>query len=146
MRRVIGGVLVMALCAAAAVQARVVYRWVDADGAEHFSDTPREGAVEHWLPDGPRSGAARGVGTAPSRAPQVPSRAAAADEAPALDEDTAQELAQACKGKKTRLRELLDAQRVVETDSLGRERVYTDTERRELIQRTQDDIKLVCRK
>jgi hypothetical protein len=61
----------LSLLAAFAVQAAVVYKWVDADGVVHFSDQPSPGAVKIYTSSS--SGAA--AGSAPRSqggAPQAP--------------------------------------------------------------------------
>jgi Domain of unknown function (DUF4124) len=67
----------LSLLAAFAVQAAVVYKWVDADGVVHFSDQPYPGAEKIYTSS---SSAATAAGSAPSSAAgsrQAPKGAAA---------------------------------------------------------------------
>jgi hypothetical protein len=66
----------MSLLAAFAVQAAVVYKWVDADGVVHFSDQPSPGAVKIYT-----SSSTAGTASMPRSqggAPQAPRSVAAA--------------------------------------------------------------------
>ena len=54
----------LSLLAAFAVQAAVVYKWVDADGVVHFSDQPSPGAEKIFT-----SSSSAGTVTSPSRSP-----------------------------------------------------------------------------
>jgi len=65
----------LSLLAAFAVQAAVVYKWVDADGVVHFSDQPSPGAVKIYT----SSSTAGTASTPPSQAgaPQAPRSVAA---------------------------------------------------------------------
>ncbi len=43
-------IISLLLCVLPALSSAAVYKWVDADGAVHFSDVPREGAEEVHVP------------------------------------------------------------------------------------------------
>ncbi len=68
-------IALLALLAASAAPAQV-YRWVDADGVVHYSDTPQPGAEEMQLPESPA--AAPGSAFEPLQRP----RRTSGDEAP----------------------------------------------------------------
>jgi hypothetical protein len=54
----------LSLLAAFAVQAAVVYKWVDADGVVHFSDQPSPGAVKIYTSSSTATTAASAPGSA----------------------------------------------------------------------------------
>ncbi len=66
----------LSLLAAFAVQAAVVYKWVDADGVVHFSDQPSPGAEKIYTSSSSTTTAASAPGSA-AGSRQVPKSAAA---------------------------------------------------------------------
>ena len=66
----------MGLLAVFAVQAAVVYKWVDADGVVHFSDQPTPGAEKIYTSSS-STAAAASTPRSPGGAPQAPRSAAA---------------------------------------------------------------------
>lgn len=131
----------LALClTVGAVQARMVYRSIDTDGAEHFSDTPVKGAERVWVPDSVISGKANASAEAADTVD------ANGDTAAAAGPDTGQALAAMCKKKTDQLKSYVDAGEVVDVDASGKERVFTAAERNDLLVRTRADIKAVCGK
>jgi hypothetical protein len=68
--------LVLSLLAAFAVQAAVVYKWVDADGVVHFSDQPYPGAEKIYT-SSPSAGTATAAAGSSAGSRQPPKSAAA---------------------------------------------------------------------
>jgi Domain of unknown function (DUF4124) len=66
----------LSLLAAFAVQAAVVYKWVDADGVVHFSDQPSPGA-EKIFTSSSSAGTVTSAPRSPGGAPQAPRGVAA---------------------------------------------------------------------
>ena len=114
---------VFALAAlATAAQAAEVYKWTDKDGRVHYGDKPKaQGAQEVELRN-----------TTP-----VP-----------LTEPTQTAATGAQQAECARLTKLLDtyakATALRETDNLGRTREYTDAERAQLLQKTQQEKDAAC--
>lgn len=127
--------LILGLSATSA-QARIVYHWVDAAGAEHFSDTPVAGATQRWVPDS--------VVNESAAVPSEEDDSSAADDVAALEAGGT--LAAMCKSHTAKLKELLEADRIIEEDALGNERVLTAQERDVVLKRTRADVKLACGK
>ena len=61
--------IALCLLAASAAGAAVVYKWTDADGVVHFSDTAVPGAEKIVT----SSGSSNGINAGPTRAPNLPS-------------------------------------------------------------------------
>lgn len=105
-----------------------IFRWIGTDNKVHFGDTPPPGARE-VQPFG------RKVGTG---------AAAPADtESDAGTEPSEAQLAD-CTRKQSQLETYRKAARLIERDSLGREREYTDDERTQLIAQTEDQMRRQC--
>lgn len=121
--------------ACASVQARTIYRWVDRQGQGHYTDTPVPGATEIHVPD-----PVIREDTLAGQADAAPANALEGNGADAAI------VAAACKDKKEKLKSYLDADEVVEMDALGKEHLYSSSERIELIKRTRDDIRMLCAK
>ena len=101
---------------AASADARI-YRWLDADGAEHFGDTPP--VHGRWIKI------------------KQPAVREPIDEAPAID-------AAACAAKREQLKSYQLAGRVTETNALGETREYSDDEKRKLIANTETQVRAAC--
>ena len=114
-------VLVGCLLVCSVVQAEEVWKWVDRNGREHFSDTPRDG----WTK----------VDIAPV--------ASAATEPPEPGSEEALR-AEECERKKKQLDTYKNATTIKERDALGRDREYTATERAQLLQMTQTQVEQAC--
>lgn len=125
--------LALSLCVAPA-QARIVYHWIDAAGGEHFSDTPVAGAKQVWVPD---SVVVEPAAAAGSESPE-------GEDTAALGADDT--MAEMCESRTAKLKELMEADRIIEEDALGNERVLSATERTKLLQNTRADVKLACGK
>lgn len=93
-----------------------IYRWLDANGIEHFGDAP------------PANGRSIKIKTAPGRS---------GDEAPVFD-------AAACTAKREQLKSFQLAGRVTETNALGETREYSDDEKRKLIANTEAQVRAAC--
>jgi hypothetical protein len=64
--------LALGLLAAFAVQAAVIYKWVDADGVVHYSDQASPGAEKIYTSSSSSAGAAAARPSASPQAPQAP--------------------------------------------------------------------------
>lgn len=95
-----------------------IYRWLDANGVEHFGDAP------------PANGRSVKVKTAAGGS-------RGSDELPAID-------AAACTAKREQLKSFQAAGRVTETNALGETREYGDDEKRKLIANTEAQVRAVC--
>lgn len=120
--------VLLALCLVATVAgAGQIYKWIDHNGKVHYSDAPRPG----WIP------VDLGVGTG---AP-----VAGGDEAAEVQADSRQQLrAEECRRRQTRLDSYLNATQIVERDGLGREKVYSEDERLQLIEVTRNQVAELC--
>lgn len=99
-----------------------VYKWVDAAGRFHFSDTPQPG----WT----RVDAGR-VNTVTA-------------EVPADDGQGEAERAAQCKQKQDTLASFRNSSKVIERDALGVEREYTPEQRQKLIDLTERQVREAC--
>lgn len=121
-----------------AAQARTVYRWVDSDGAEHFSDVPVSGAEAVWVPDSLVSKPLTPPPSAETEQPEDESDIAA------LDPDSPQAAALRCKQKKDELTRYQNSASIVERDAMGNEHEYSPQERAQLMLRTREAIAALC--
>ena len=119
--------LVLSIGTAQAVLAdqATLYRWVDKNGAVHFTDQSTPGAKPFT---------ARGV-------PSAASSAAAA--ASAAQPDPAKSAAQ-CELKKKQLAGYQSAATIKETDSLGKVHEYSADERKQLVEMTRKQVTEAC--
>lgn len=113
--------------AGAAVAGDRVYRWTDARGHLHFGDTPA-----------PDAQAVQEVNTRTGTKTDVGGPVDDSDEAAAARR------ADQCAARKAQYETYLRSTRLVEKDSLGREREYTAEERDRLLALTQEEIARVC--
>jgi hypothetical protein len=113
------GALLLALAAMTA-QAAEVYKWTDEKGRVHFSDRPVASAkkIEVKPP----------ANTAP----------------PGPADDDAARIARECEARREQLLTYQKAARVIERDSLGNEKEFSEAERQQLITRTQAQIAQYC--
>lgn len=95
-----------------------IYQWLDANGVEHFGDTP------------PASG--RSI-----KVKQTSSGINAGAQLPSIDEA-------ACAAKREQLKTYQLAARLTETNALGESREYTEAERLQLIAGTEAQTRAVC--
>lgn len=121
----------IALClflVAGLAHAEKIYRWTGADGKIQYGDLPPRGArnVQDFN---------RRIGTSAAAG-----SAAAAPESEAQTEVRRTE----CATKFAQLKTFKTAARLVEKDSLGREREFTSAEREQLVERTQTDLDKQC--
>ncbi|HEY1075139.1 MAG TPA: DUF4124 domain-containing protein [Fontimonas sp.] len=142
-------ILAALLVATFGASAQQVYKWVDPSGKVRYSDMPQTG----WKRVDPATGAA----IEPSAAVSVPAPDAAEtegdDEELQADSDVAEASdgepspalkAQECKRRKEQLATYQSANRIVEQDAQGKEKVYSETERLKLIETTQRQVKELC--
>ncbi|WP_293368056.1 DUF4124 domain-containing protein [Nevskia sp.] len=108
--------LVLTPCAASA-EGRI-YRWLDANGAEHFGDTPPANA--------------RSI-----KVKQTSSGINAGAELPVVDEA-------ACTRKRDQLKSYQLASKLTETNALGETREYSDAERQQLIAVSETQARAAC--
>ncbi|TDU28147.1 uncharacterized protein DUF4124 [Panacagrimonas perspica] len=102
-----------------------IYRWTTPDGKVQFGDQPPSGAQDIRNFD-------RRVGTT-----------AAAE--PAQDRPPQKTVSETdCINKRAQLNTYKNASRLVERDSLGREREYTVAEREQLVAKVQADLESQC--
>lgn len=103
-----------------------IYRWTGSDGKVYYGDLPPSGARDI-------RGFDRRAGTSASATP-------AETETP--DQQAAREVE--CASKRSQLNTYKNATRLVEKDSLGREREFTAAEREQIVARTQADLESQC--
>lgn len=115
--------LMAALLLAATAEAGPAYKWVDASGQFHFSDTPQAGWTRVDLP-GPK--------LIPAEVQQQPAADVLASKA----------------GLCTQRRQTLDiyrtADNLIERDALGGERQYSAEEKQKLISRSEQQVAEAC--
>jgi hypothetical protein len=118
-------VVVMGLCVAMSVSLAHadVYKWKDADGRVHYGDQPK--------------GDAEKLGGA-----TVNGEAAPADTKDADDQQ--KKRAEECSRKRDQLTTYQKASKIVEKDALGNEKVYSDDERKKLVDQTQKQVTDGC--
>lgn len=113
--------MLLALCAltpfAASADGRI-YQWLDANGIEHFGDTPPANA--------------RSI-----KVKQTSSGINAGAELPVVD-------AAACSAKREQLKSYQLAGRVTETNALGESREYSEDEKQKLIVNTEAQVRAAC--
>jgi hypothetical protein len=115
---------IVAIVSCATAMAGEVYKWKDKDGRVHYGDKPKAEAAEEVEV---RPSGAGGIG------PAAGSEQAAAD-------PQAAECARLTKLYQTYTK----ATALRETDNLGRTREYTDAERTQLLQQTQQKMQDAC--
>lgn len=150
---------VLLLAATFAAGAGQVYKWVDPNGKVRYSDMPQAGwkrvdpatgqvASEiRAEPDPETEGDDTGTETDGAAAEEPAADTETADAADATaesDEPSAELKASECKRRKDQLAGYQNAGRIVETDAKGKEKVYSETERLKLIERTQKQVKELC--
>ncbi len=120
--RMIKGLALGLMLASLPVTAAEVYKWVDPAGGIHYGDRPQPG----WKPVTVNAPPASAPGAQP-----VASAEKAADP-------------EVCKKKRDELESYQKAARVVERDALGREKVYSDEDRKKLVEMAQKDADKLC--
>ena len=124
-------VVLVALCslliAGGAMAADRIYRWTTPDGKVQYGDTPPSGARDIRNFD-------RKVGTSSAASGEGQS---AAPKTPSISETD-------CVNKRAQLNTYRNAARLVERDSLGREREFTVAERQQLVDKVQADLVAQC--
>lgn len=119
------------LLCCAAVQAGPIYKWIDPAGRIHYGDQPQPGWKRVEVNAPPSSGG-------PAQADK-PAGAATESGAAALAPDAEQ-----CENKRKSLESYQKAARLVERDSLGREKEFTPEDRQKLIDLTQQQVDQAC--
>lgn len=128
-QRVLLGLLLLLLPVLA--QAQAVYRWVDAQGRVHFGDPAS-------APSGAKAVQITGS-TGVTDVPPPPSPPALAIESPEEGADP-----DACLRARAQLSTYQTAERIVETNSIGEEREYTEEAREQLIVRAEIAAQRAC--
>jgi len=95
-----------------------IYQWLDANGGEHFGDTPPANA--------------RSI-----KVKQTSGGINAGAELPVVD-------AAACSAKREQLKSYQLAAKVTETNALGEAREYSDDEKQKLIANTEAQVRTAC--
>ncbi len=116
---------------ACSVGAAQVYKWVDAQGRMHYSDTPKPGWKRVDL------------NVAPGFAPVTIDGASASGGADPTD-TRAQLRAEECQRRRDQLESYRKAATVVSRDALGNEKAYSEEERLQLIEQTQRQVVELC--
>jgi hypothetical protein len=131
MRAILVGVCLLALAGTALGQsesgAKKVYRWTDARGQVHYSDRPDDDARDVQEMKVKFGAATEAIVPPPAATPEEEARRVAA-----------------CALKRGQLDSYSNSIRLVEKDSLGREREFTPEERDLLIARTRGEIEQQC--
>ncbi|MFP5305879.1 MAG: DUF4124 domain-containing protein [Gammaproteobacteria bacterium] len=139
--------------AAFAASAGQVYKWVDANGRVHFSDTPRPGwkAVDLNAPGTAEAAAAAAEPTAEDETDAVTEAGDAATDAAVEDEGAGADAAispqlraEECTRAREQLESYRNATKIVERDAEGKEKEYSTSERLQLIQQTQQRVTELC--
>jgi hypothetical protein len=126
-------ILGLALALAPIAAQADVYRWVDANGQEHYSDQPVEGAelirTTNPRPPGASSAAPRPAMTASNTATADPDDAAANRSAErAVAKDLAAQRAKDCTAAKARYERSLQARRIFRTLENGEREYLSDAD------------------
>lgn len=100
-----------------------VYKWKDANGRVHYGDQPASGAEKVN---------AGSVNAAP------------ADASDNATDQSAQKRVEECSRMREQLANYKTASKIVETDSLGNQKEFSDDERKKLLDRTQKQIAASC--
>jgi opacity protein-like surface antigen len=129
-RTLLGALLLSGLCAVA--QAGDIYKWVDAKGRFHYSDVAQAG----WTRVDDKTGTAR----ASSEDSDGENREGDEEQA----STAAARRAADCARAQEQLRTYRSATRIVERDSLGREKEYSDEDREKLLVVTEQQIASNC--
>lgn len=126
----IGAIL---LIASAPSHSRTVYQWTDAQGVEHYSDTPVAGARKVWMPD-----------SLVENAPRLPASGQPGNDD--ADAEVAQDdpAAALCVLKRKQLEQYQGSVSISERDHLGNEREYSASERAQLMELTRSEIEQAC--
>jgi hypothetical protein len=117
--------MAMGLCMAMSVLTAqaAVYKWKDANGRVHYGDQPTAGAEKV-------SGGAVND--------------ADADAAESAVDQSKQKRAEDCARKREQLANYKRASKIIETDSLGAQKEFSDDERKKLLERTQKQVADSC--
>lgn len=121
------------LIASAPSHSRTVYQWTDAQGVEHYSDTPVAGARKVWMPTSPVPKV--------SRLPASELTESGDANAEVSQEDSAAAL---CMLKRRQLEQYQGSVSIAERNHLGEEREYTLAEREELLALTREQLEKAC--
>ena len=127
MRAVLLALCTLLIAGGASAAGERIYRWTGPDGKVYYGDTPPSGARDIRNFDRKVGTSAAGGETAGASAPS----------APTLSETE-------CINKRAQLNTYKNATRLVERDSLGREREFTVAERQQLIDKAQADLESQC--
>lgn len=118
MKKIAGALLLVLVYAAHAGE---VYTWTDERGRTHFSDKP-----------------------VPS-AKKIVVKTPGGNPGPITGEDPASQRARECQNKKDQLQNYERAEKIVERDSLGKDHEYTPEQRKQLLDRTRQQMDEACK-
>jgi hypothetical protein len=135
---VMKGSFAVLLCVCAfAASAGQVYKWIDANGRVHYSDTPRPG----WKRVDVRTGGGlQSVTAAPEPAAETDVAESDVEESP----ERARLRAEECQKRRDQLETYRTSTQIIERDSLGNERTYSEEQRLQLIEQTQRQVNELC--
>jgi hypothetical protein len=132
-----GSFVLLLLAVAFSASAGQVYKWIDANGRVHYSDTPRPGWTRVDVSTGGVSSAAAAPESAGSAETAVED---AAEESP----ERARLRAEECQKRRDQLETYRTSTQIIERDNLGNERTYTEEQRLQLIEQTQTQVNELC--
>ena len=115
----------LCLCASMTIADAGVYKWKDADGRIHYGDQPKDGAER--------------VKTGPANSEAAPEDDPTSD----AGKQKAKHV-EDCGRKRDQLMTYQKASRIVETDSLGNQKEFSNDERQKLVAKTQQQITEGC--
>lgn len=113
-----------------------VYRWVDTEGHVHYTDK----AEPNSEPINVRTGQPRDAQPLPAASSTSSSTTSGSSGAASTPE---QKVA-SCEQKKKQFESFKTATKIVETDSLGRQHSYTESEQKQLTEKAQQEMQEVC--
>jgi hypothetical protein len=140
----------LALLSATASRGGDVYRWIDAQGQPHYSDTPVPGAVL-IATTGTKPSTEAPPASPPSsglaKSSEPISQQLAQDAAKrAVDKDVAQKRSEQCKQAQDKYQQMIDARRVFRTGKDGEREYLSDEETEQARLNARIDMESVCGK
>ena len=131
-----GSFVLLLLAVACPASAGQVYKWIDANGRVHYSDTPRPG----WTRVDVKTGGVPSVAAAAASAGSAEAAVEDAEESPERTRLRAEE----CQKRRDQLETYRTSTQIIERDNLGNERTYTEEQRLQLIEQTQRQVSELC--
>lgn len=124
--RLSGTIVGLCLALSVTMAHAAVYKWKDAQGRVHYGDQPKQAAEK--------------IKGGPANSEAAPEDQAESEEAEAEKQRRIAE----CGNKRDQLANYKKATRIVETDSLGKEKEFSAEERLQLIDKTEKQIVANC--